>query len=409
MPIGAIFVTDNEFEKGMKTYKPVLLIWLGLLAVFAASWLLLPHQSTTSLTAVSVSIVRILIGIVGLFIYFKEPSDTRKPLFLFASLYFLAGFLVFVFLFIGENALLFPGEKYASLYAFQYIYALDFFLLSFSVVYIVLDSLFGNFKSYQKFGCTVLIVGGVFALYYYPFFTDPLYLYKTQDIEDFRAVDRANTALIEKGIESPTVAEIAAISELCVWEDGKRIGMLAEGEKTRRVAVLLPYLEGYNYTVLVYKPLNLNTIYMNVLCVVFIFLFFGYQYKKDPPQGAYIEKIVFLFLPYCSLEILHHYAYIKSVQYSMLSGVIEIGQYLSLANLLALLVFFALRLRFVTSVKGDFYERELVSDSEHISRWRDALDNLIVRHFLNPQALHGRLLAPRTPGTETNVPAKNHS
>jgi hypothetical protein len=362
-----------------------------------------------TISTASVYALRLLIGIVGLFIYFSEPSDTRKPLFFFVSLYFLAAFLWFVFPFVGQNALLFPGEKYASLYAFQYTYALSFFLLSFSVVYIVLDSLFGNFKSYQKFACTALLVGGVFAPYYYPFFTDPLCLYKTQDIEDFRAVDRANTALIEKGIESPTAADIAAISELHIWQDGERIGMLVEGEKTRRVAELLPYLAGYNYLVLLDKPLYMDTIYMNVLCVVFIFLFFGYQYKKDPPQGAYIEKIVFLFLPYCSLEILHHYAYIKSVQYSMLTGVSEIGQYLSLVNLVALLVFFALRLRFVTSVKGEFYERELVSDSEHISRWRDALDDLIVRHFLNPKTLHGRLLAPRTAGTEANIAAKDHS
>jgi hypothetical protein len=59
-----------------------------------------------------------------------------------------------------------------------------------------------------------------------------------------------------------------------------------------------------------------------------------------------------------------------------------------------------MRLRFITSVKGEFYERELVSDSEHISRWRDAFDNLVVRHFLNPQAFHGRLFAPRTPRNE---------
>jgi hypothetical protein len=70
---------------------------------------------------------------------------------------------------------------------------------------------------------------------------------------------------------------------------------------------------------------------------------------------------------------------------------------LTLLNLLLLLVFFGLRLRFITSVKGEFYERELVSDSEHISRWRDAFDNLVVRHFLNPKAIHGRLFASRTP------------
>ena len=393
----------------MKTYKQVLLVWLGVLAAMEACWILLPHRDMLSVAVVSVYAIRLLIGIVGLFIYYSEPRDTRKPLFFFASLYFLAVLLEFLVPFIGKGALLFPGEEYASHYAVQYSYALSFFLLAFSVIYIVLDSLFGKFKSSQKFAFTALLVGGVFALYYHPLLTNPDYLYETQDVQDWAAVNYANNALIKEGIESPTAAEIAANTNLYIWQDGKRVGTLLESEKIRRVKELLPYLGGYSYTMLIYKPLYMNTIYMNVLCVVFIFLFFGYQYKNDPPQGAYIEKIVFLFLPYCSLEILHQYAYIKSVQFSMLNDVAMIGYYLSLVNLLGLLVMFALRLRFVTSVKGEFYERELVSDSEHISRWRDAFDNLIVRHFLNPQTLHGRLFASRTAGTETNVAPKDHS
>jgi hypothetical protein len=86
-----------------------------------------------------------------------------------------------------------------------------------------------------------------------------------------------------------------------------------------------------------------------------------------------------------------------SVEHAAYMGYYSVGQYVSLFILLMLLIFFSLRLRFITSVKGEFYERELVSDSEHISRWRDGLDNLIVRHFLNPQTFHGRLFTPRPP------------
>jgi hypothetical protein len=69
--------------------------------------------------------------------------------------------------------------------------------------------------------------------------------------------------------------------------------------------------------------------------------------------------------------------------------------------LLLLLVFFSLRLSFIRSIKGEFYERELVLDSEHISRWRDGIDNLVVRHFLNPETIHGRLFAPREAKSKT--------
>jgi hypothetical protein len=217
---------------------------------------------------------------------------------------------------------------------------------------------------------------------------------------NYRAVTASVDKLADQGNANPTAKEIAAVTELGVWRGGVKIGILTDEQKVKGVSQILPYLAESNYQVLMLKPLFLNNIYMNVLCVVFIFLFFGYQYKNDPPQGAYIEKIIFLFLPYCSLEILHHYAYIKSVEYSTFEDVQQIGIYLTLVNMALLLVFFSLRLRFITSVKGEFYERELVSDAEHISRWRDAFDNLVVRHFLNPKAVHGRLFAPRSPGGE---------
>jgi hypothetical protein len=393
----------------MQTSKRVYTIWLVSLAAGTGLFLFLPNRGDLTTVALITISIRLLIALVSFYILLKEPSPLRKPIFLNFSLYFLNSILWFLSAFVGRGATLFSGDDYATFYTQQYLYALDFFLLTSAIVYVVLDCLFNNFKTYQKYAFTLLIVGGVFAYYYHPYFQNARYAYTTQDIQDFKAVDQSVAKLAKSGNNAPTTAELAAITELSVWRDGRRIGILLDDEKSRRIAEILPYLEGLNYTVLLWKPLYLNTIYMSVLCVVFIFLFFGYQYKNDPPQGAYIEKIVFLFLPYCSLEILHHYGYIKAVQATAMYQISQIGYYLSLVNLVAFLVFFGLRLRFITSVKGEFYERELVSDSEHISRWRDAFDNLIVRHFLNPQALHGRLFAPRTPRTETEPAAKNNS
>lgn len=79
----------------------------------------------------------------------------------------------------------------------------------------------------------------------------------------------------------------------------------------------------------------------------------------------------------------------------------NVGLYLTLVNLLFLLIFFSLRLSFISSVKGEFYEHELVSDAEHISRWRDSVDNLVVRYFLNPKTFHGRLFTPREAKSKT--------
>jgi hypothetical protein len=392
----------------MRSFKKLFVIWVGFVIGASILFVTLPHTTVVSTVGLVIDGLMFLIGIVSFYVFLKEPNPKNKPIFLNFSIFFLASLVLFLNNFTGKA--FWTREPYATFYAYQYFSSgVFFFLLAFAIVYVVFDSLFNDFKTYRKYILTFLVVGGTFAYYYHPVFESPRYLYSTENIVDLKVVSNVVDQLKNSGNEKPTVQEIAAVADLGAWKDGVQVGTLFEGEKLRRVAELLPYTEGSNFIALLYRPLYFNIIYMNVLCVIFIFLFFGYQYKNDPPQGAYIEKIVFLFLPYSSLEILHHYGYIKSVEYSALLDIQYIGQYLTLLNLVFLLTFFSLRLRFITTVKGEFYERELVSDSEHISRWRDAFDNLIVRHFLNPQTLHGRLFAPRTAGAETDIAAKNHS
>lgn len=383
-------------DERMKTLTKIFLAWMIAILGGLVCLVVFPNENP-SIAALLVDATLFLLGLVCIFIYLREPSRTNRPIFLnFAAL-----FLLSVFAFISKFIGFAVGDAWSRFYFGQYHQLAYFFVLSFAIAYVVIDSLFTDFRTRQKYIITFLIVGSTFAYYYYPFFENPKHLYTTEDVADFKATRQAVQILESRGKTNPTVDEIASVTILGVWRDGKQVGILFDDQKVRRVAELLPYLKVEdNFGSLLYKPLFLNNIYMSVLCVVFIFLFFGYQYKNDPPQGAYIEKIIFLFLPYCSLEILHHYAYIKSVEYVALLDVQQIGYYLTLLNLILLLTFFGLRLRFITSVKGEFYERELVSDAEHISRWRDAFDNLVVRHFLNPKALHGRLLAPRAPRTK---------
>jgi hypothetical protein len=54
-------------------------------------------------------------------------------------------------------------------------------------------------------------------------------------------------------------------------------------------------------------------------------------------------------------------------------------------------VFFSLRLRFIVSPPGEFYETELASNPSRISRWRDWIDTIIIAKFLSLKPLQGRL------------------
>jgi hypothetical protein len=130
---------------------------------------------------------------------------------------------------------------------------------------------------------------------------------------------------------------------------------------------------------------------MAVVCIGFILLFFGYLYMKDPPQGAYIEKIMFLLLVLCSLEVLHGWSSIKLLEWEAASSIWTAGIYVSDAVLLMLVGAFSMRLRFITSVKGEFYEQELAVSPSAVTRWRDSLDNLVVEKFFNRKLILGRM------------------
>ncbi len=59
-------------------------------------------------------------------------------------------------------------------------------------------------------------------------------------------------------------------------------------------------------------------------------------------------------------------------------------------------VFFGLRLRFIMSAKGEFYELELAQRPAGVTRWRDTLDNMVVDSFFNRKSIVGRLfVVPR--------------
>ena len=112
---------------------------------------------------------------------------------------------------------------------------------------------------------------------------------------------------------------------------------------------------------------------------------------KDPPQGAYIEKLMFLFLVLCSLEVFHSWVAIKTIEWEAASSIWVVGEYVSTIVLVFIAGAFAMRLRFITSVKGEFYEQELASSPTAVTRWRDSLDNLVVEKFFNRKLILGRM------------------
>jgi hypothetical protein len=365
-------------------------IWLVLVTSVMGVFLF-PHGSTPLVTIIT-NLLFVTLFVLSLFIVIREKNWNNKAIFLnftvFGAYFLISG------LYPLTGISLFTTSEYSRHFHYQYGTIYYHIFLLFAVVYLVIDMLFRQRRISIKYGLTVVIVAFISISYYGDFFENPKYLYDNPDINDFVAIDQANYSLIQENGEKPTVEEIASIVQLNAWKKGKAIGELYHTEKVNRVDEMIPFLEGQNYLVLLMRPLNKANVLINTFAILFIFLFFAYQYKKDPPQGAYVEKIMFLLLIFVSLDTFHSWAYVKSVQWQVFMEFLVIGQYLTMMVLSLLTIFFGLRLRFISTVQGEFYEQQLVSNPERITRWRDWVDNFVLSYIFNSQTLVGRLLAP---------------
>ncbi len=370
---------------GMSLPKKIALLWLCLLCIQFVStfFVVTPIAFYASINIAIQSLLTIIIAVLIL----KEPTRRGKFIFINLFVFFLVGVSSFVGGYFGS-----PEFRYSFYIVTVSIY---YGLLAFSLVYLTCDTLFRDFSIITKYIITFTIVGGIFYHYNSPYLFNTKYLAETQDYRDWYAIFHVRQEIAQEKGQLPGIDDIASRVQLQIWEDGKAIGQLYDQEKLRRMQELLPYVESNNYMSLLFRPVYYSIIYMNVLVVLFILLFFGYQYKKDPPLGAYIEKIMLLFLILCALEILHAWAYIYTLELGEWVEVFQIGVYISNGILILLALFFSLRLRFIISPTGKDYEQELVRNAQRTTRWRDVFDDLLIRRYFNPKAFKGRLLALR--------------
>jgi len=367
----------------MRLPLKIILLWLLILAVYVGCLQLFPHSPAPASAHLN-RIIQSLLLVITVFIFLKEPNRKNKFIFLNFLIYFSLCILALVYDFVGKA---FYIDKYAKHIFLQYLTMGYVLFMAISIIYVVIDLLFREFKVFQKYICTFIIALGIFIWLFHPFVQNSLYLYSTEEIKQFKALDSA----IPPGSEIPSAVQLANKVTLQSWKDGKAIGDLYPEDNLRRIEYLLPYLEGENYKVLMLRPFYFCIIGMDVLILAFVILYFGYQYKKDPPQGAYIDKIMFLFLLISSIDILHLWGFNKSVEWGSFSELFIIGQYITVLTELMMVLFFSLRLSFITSVQGEFYETELATNPRQVSRLRDWVDNMVLSHFFNFKLFNGRL------------------
>jgi hypothetical protein len=134
---------------------------------------------------------------------------------------------------------------------------------------------------------------------------------------------------------------------------------------------------------------------LGVLSVLLLLWSSVRHYIVDSQKGAYVEKIAWCLILYCILEALHFYVYTKVKDHDSFIRIDLTGSYLSLVVMWILGGLFALRLHFIQSVEGSYYERHLVESADGITRWRDAADNWLLKEFMNTRDLDRRFLTRR--------------
>ena len=233
----------------------------------------------------------------------------------------------------------------------------------------------------------------------YPMIINPRYLYTTADITDFRIVDRAWMEAFNEEKQTPTAEALAGRISLSRWEGNSRIGELSPREKVERVREIEPYLFGNNYNMLVYKPMNEAWWQMNLACAVFLLVLLAFWFIGETPSGVYFDRISVVLFCFSVFEVFHFYTYANLKDYNAYLNYYNTGAFLSLLTVAGLVVLFVQRLGFVLSHEGQYYESRLQATPIRVARWRDGVDEFIIRKFFSQNPYRRRFLTKTPPPT----------
>ncbi len=375
----------------MRLCQKILLAWLPFLTVNLAAMIILKEELSSRIGTMLLEDLSALIGVVSILLFRREfVKETRLFFLILATLFILTGFLSgFVPL---AKRWLVPLDEWSEFYVGQYRGQLYFLLLSGCVNYLVVDLSFRGLHKYQKYFLSFVVAGSVWAYLFYPYWANPSYLYTTPDVKDYRAIRLTIEDLQRGGVANPSPEQIASEVSQHLPESAKLGLQCSVKDREIRVSEILPYFRGDDSKLLVLRPVWRSYFAMASLSIISILLFFLYQYLADPPKSAYMEKILWCLLLFCCFEALHYCAFAQITLFENYNALELLGKYTSMCAMLALVLLLILRLRFIQSVEGRFYENHLIHDASRITRWRDAFDNWVLRQFMNPKELDQRFV-----------------
>ena len=393
----------NRSSSGSKTlFSKAFLIWIVLSAVVLGGVVTDPGEAWKRFGRLSLRELHILLCVITFLLYKTEIRKVSRYVFLNFSIFFFYSAMSYAVCSILQNWIKW-GDEWIGFFLYEYSLILYFPLLMFSVVYLAIDLALNRARALHKYLFVSLVTVTTSLSFFLPYIADRKFLYSTTDIQDYRAIRAAIEELQKTGVPKPSSDEIATVVHLTTTGGSTPANELPQLAREARVSAILPYMNGNDFQVLIYRPLWWDCFGIALVCIILLFFSIVHQFVADPPGGAYFEKVVWCFLLYCGFELLHFYAFTEVVSWEMFGQVELMGWYASMSVMLIVLSLFVVRLRFIRSIEGQYYENRLITDPTRITRWRDAFDNWILRQFMNPNELKQRFVTQSKEDTTKDI------
>lgn len=358
------------------------------IAIISACLAFFPHEKLV-LFSIYHEIALLILGIVATVLVLEEKHRRNKIIF---GLFVILGFQQILNIIYSFVPAAFPDNRFAGHQYFQIVNGGVGLLVRSACLAGAAILMNTRIKTWLAMTMVVATAIIILASQLNPIFLNSKHLYTTPDITDFRIIDRAWMAYYqERGIQ-PDAEEVAERIKLSKWEGRRRVGELSYGEAVERVKEIEPYLFGSNYNMLIYKPMNNLSWQMNLIVGIGVLMTILYWFFGGAPMGVYFERISVVVLSFNVFEVFHYHTYANLTSYSDYLNYFNIGALLSLLAVVILVFLFLLRLRFLLSHEGQYYESRLAHGGVLVAQWRDGFDDYLLRKFFGGNPFKSRFL-----------------
>lgn len=370
--------------------KPAAAIWFAVTLVGTGVFFVFPSQETNPVGVALTRSIGLFVASLAFFVGKRtRKGEGRTLAFLYSA--FFSVHVVFGLTASFGAARLIGLHEIFQLVQFQNLLHNGALLVVCS--YVVGGVVFPETKQKSRLILAMVVAGALVGPASLTLITNANHPYTLPDITDFRAIDRATAGLRAEGVESPGPGDVAERVSLSRWEGLRRTGELEPREELVRIAELFPFLDGNNYAALVNRPLYEKYAFWSMTCIILLTGFFVLNFLRDPPKPAHFEKLHFTLLTYAVFEYFHALTLAGATSFEELVALDQIGKYLTAGILILFAVFFLARARFLSMDVGAFYEDKLTMNPQGISRWRDGIDNFLLRALFMKPKLGSRFLS----------------